>query len=31
MVLVEYVDADKITIKYDRSEDEDFVHFESAY
>ena len=27
---VEYVDADKITIKYDRSEDEDLVSFESA-
>ena len=28
--IVEYVDADKITIKYDRSEDEDLVSFESA-
>ncbi|MEG2122172.1 MAG: DNA-directed RNA polymerase subunit beta, partial [Rikenellaceae bacterium] len=27
---VEYVDADKIIIKYDRSEDEDLVQFESA-
>ncbi|KIC62540.1 DNA-directed RNA polymerase subunit beta [Chryseobacterium taiwanense] len=27
---VEYVDADKITIKYERSEDEDLVQFESA-
>ena len=28
--IVEYVDADKIVIKYDRSEDEDIVSFESA-
>ncbi|MFY1046766.1 DNA-directed RNA polymerase subunit beta [Chryseobacterium sp. GP-SGM7] len=28
--LVEYVDADKIIIKYERSEDEDLVSFESA-
>jgi len=28
--IVEYVDADKITIKYERSEDEDLVQFESA-
>ena len=28
--LVEYVDADKIVIKYERSEDEDLVQFESA-
>ncbi|MBL1219407.1 DNA-directed RNA polymerase subunit beta [Chryseobacterium sp. L7] len=28
--LVEYVDADKITIKYERSDDEDLVQFESA-
>lgn len=28
--VVEYVDADKIVIKYDRSEDEDIVSFESA-
>ena len=28
--VVEYVDADKITIKYERSEDEDLVNFESA-
>ncbi|KQT16500.1 DNA-directed RNA polymerase subunit beta [Chryseobacterium sp. Leaf404] len=27
---VEYVDADRIVIKYDRSEDEDLVQFESA-
>ena len=27
---VEYVDADQITIKYERSEDEDLVSFESA-
>lgn len=27
---VEYVDADKITIKYERSEDDDLVSFESA-
>jgi DNA-directed RNA polymerase subunit beta len=27
---VEYVDADKIVIKYERSEDEDLVQFESA-
>ncbi|ASW75838.1 DNA-directed RNA polymerase subunit beta [Chryseobacterium piperi] len=27
---VEYVDADKITIKYERSDDEDLVSFESA-
>ena len=28
--VVEYVDADKIVIKYERSEDEDIVSFESA-
>ena len=28
--VVEYVDADKIVIKYERSEDEDLVQFESA-
>ncbi len=28
--VVEYVDADKIIIKYDRTEDEDLVQFESA-
>ncbi|UBB88608.1 DNA-directed RNA polymerase subunit beta [Candidatus Kaistella beijingensis] len=28
--VVEYVDADKITIKYERSEDDDLVSFESA-
>ncbi|MGG5210816.1 DNA-directed RNA polymerase subunit beta [Chryseobacterium sp. MIQD13] len=28
--IVEYVDADKITIKYERSDDEDLVQFESA-
>ncbi|KFF22839.1 MULTISPECIES: DNA-directed RNA polymerase subunit beta [Chryseobacterium] len=28
--LVEYVDADRITIKYERSDDEDLVQFESA-
>lgn len=28
--VVEYVDADKIVIKYERSEDEDLVSFESA-
>lgn len=28
--IVEYVDADKIIIKYDRTEDEDLVSFESA-
>ena len=28
--IVEYVDADKITIKYERSDDEDLVSFESA-
>ncbi|WP_124640736.1 MULTISPECIES: DNA-directed RNA polymerase subunit beta [Amniculibacterium] len=28
--IVEYVDAEKITIKYDRTEDEDLVQFESA-
>ncbi|KXH85867.1 DNA-directed RNA polymerase subunit beta [Chryseobacterium kwangjuense] len=28
--LVEYVDADKIIIKYERSDDEDLVQFESA-
>ncbi|GAB0155433.1 DNA-directed RNA polymerase subunit beta [Chryseobacterium sp. Alg-005] len=28
--IVEYVDADKIVIKYERSEDEDLVQFESA-
>jgi DNA-directed RNA polymerase subunit beta len=27
---VEYVDADRIVIKYERSEDEDLVQFESA-
>lgn len=27
---VEYVDADKIVIKYDRTEEEDLVHFESS-
>ena len=28
--VVEYVDADKITIKYERSEDEDLISFDSA-
>ncbi len=28
--LVEYVDADKITIRYDRNEDEDLISFDSA-
>lgn len=28
--VVEYVDADKIVIKYDRSEDEDLISFESS-
>ena len=28
--VVEYVDADKIVIRYDRTEDEDFVNFDSA-
>ena len=29
-MVVEYVDADKIVIKYERSEDEDLVQSESA-